>query len=515
MNRRRYSQRRRGRRRSTPAIFTARFWTKKKIIIAASALAAVVLAVVLICVFAGAPKDPENVTDEQLLSMKFGSDILIEGVDVSGQVFSDAIEPVKQKADEMLSSLNLNYTIEKKKYTITAYEMGAIIDYPSVMKEAMFGGAGEYELKYEVNEEKIKSAVSGACSAHEVAAKDAEVSLDVTNDEKNLIVSASMVVSDEVVGKKVDNAALAKKIVAAVEKKQIDKAVKADVEEIQPKWTKQFLDDNMKLMGEYTTTFKDSAYGRRYNIWKMSGVVCGVVLMPGETWSINQAAGDRTTENGWKDAAGIKNGAYVDEPGGGICQVSSTLYNAILRSEVTVVDRSHHSWPLKYVPVGLDATISTGSPDFVISNPYDTPIVLAVRCDAGNEKYVRVRVYGPEMDYKLDFTSKVVKESEPEPAATTVDPSLSPDTSKEVSPRHNALTVEIYKQKLDKQTGEKLGEPELYTTEYYAAFRGTIAYGPEKTDEPEKSADGEDGTKKPDKTKATSTAKPTKTSKAQ
>ena len=61
--------------------------------------------------------------------------------------------------------------------------------------------------------------------------------------------------------------------------------------------------------------------------------------------------------------------------------------------------------------------------------------------------------------------------------------------------------MEIYKQKLDKETGEKLGEPELYTKEYYAAFKGTIAYGPEATDEPEESGEGEEGSKKPEKSK--------------
>lgn len=482
-----------------PAIFKASFWDKKRIIIAASAAAAIILAIVLICVFTAKEVDPSKVSDEELYKMKYKNGISIEGIDVSGMVFTDAAELVGEKANDILGSLLMRYSIEDTTYTISAYDMGASIDYPSTMKEAMFGEKGDYKLKIKANESKIKRAVSENCESHSVEAKDALPSLEVNRDEKNLMISAELVISDEQTGKKIDEAKLANKIKSTVEAGETDKKVEAEVETQEPKWTKEFMEQNMNVMGEYTTQFKDSSYNRRYNIWKMSGVVCGVVLMPGETWSINEAAGDRTAENGWKDAAGIKNGAYVDEPGGGICQVSSTLYNAILRSEVTVVDRSHHSWPLTYVPVGLDATISTGSPDFVIKNPYDTPIVLAVRCDAGNDKTVRVRVYGPAMDYKLDFTSEIVKETEPEPQLTTTDPSMSPGTSKEVSPRHNALTVNVYKHVIDKQTGEEK-EKTLYSTEYYAAFRGTIAYGPEPTQTPEPSED-QDASKNPDASK--------------
>ena len=231
MKRRNYGRRRRSSRGRMPAVFTAQFWTKKKIIIAAAVLAAIVLAVVLICVLTAAPTDPDKVTDEQLFNMKYGDDVSIEGIDVSGMVFSEAAELVRDKANSMLAELAVNYKIEKDKYTITAYEMGALIDYPSVMKEAMFGEEGNYELSYEVDREKIAKAVAGACSQHDVEAKNAEVSLDVTNDEDNLLVSASMVISDEVVGKSVDAEALADKIADAVEKKQLDDAVIADVEE--------------------------------------------------------------------------------------------------------------------------------------------------------------------------------------------------------------------------------------------------------------------------------------------
>ncbi|HBU13224.1 MAG TPA: vanomycin resistance protein VanB, partial [Clostridiales bacterium] len=100
------------------------------------------------------------------------------------------------------------------------------------------------------------------------------------------------------------------------------------------------------------------------NIWKMSDIINGVKVEPGETWSINEEAGPRTYNLGWQGAPGISDGEYKEEAGGGICQVSSTLYNAVLRAELEIVERKHHSWPLDYIDGGLDATISTGAPDF-------------------------------------------------------------------------------------------------------------------------------------------------------
>lgn len=459
------------------------FFTKKNIIIISCAAAAIIIAaVVLIVLLAGNSKNvnPDEVSVEKLMELKFDNGVSVEGIDVSGMKFKEAIDPVKAKAETMLDELNVKYIIEEEEHSVSAYEMGAYIDYAVVMKEAMFGEAKDYPLNYEIDKAKLTEAITPACEEHTRDAKDATVALDVDSNEETLTVSADIVYTDEVTGLGIEKDKLAEKIADSVNNRTFEAPIEAEIETIEPKWTKEFLQQNMNVMGEYSTTFKDSAYGRRFNIWKMSTVVCGVVLMPGETWSINEAAGDRTTANGWADAAGIKNGAYVDEPGGGICQVSSTLYNAVLRSEVTVVKRSHHSWPLSYVPVGLDATISTGSPDFVISNPYDTPIILAVRCDASSERSIRVRIYGPEMDYKLDFTSEIVEEKEADPIKTTIDPSLSPGASKKVKPRHNALTVNIYKHVIDKSTGKEISK-EVYKVERYNAFAGMIAYGPEPT----------------------------------
>ena len=86
--------------------------------------------------------------------------------------------------------------------------------------------------------------------------------------------------------------------------------------------------------------------------------------MPGETFSFNQATGQRTTEKGYKSAGAIAAGQSIEEVGGGICQVSSTLFNAVARANLEIVSRSPHAWPSTYVNIGEDATVNWPKPGF-------------------------------------------------------------------------------------------------------------------------------------------------------
>ncbi len=204
--------------------------------------------------------------------------------------------------------------------------------------------------------------------------KNAEIVVNTTKDEDTLQLNGSLTITEESIGREVDDEKLLTAIQEKLAANDLESQIVAELSETHPTLTKAQLEENCQLMGSYSTKFKDSKFERRYNIWRMGTVVNGVVLQPGEKWSINDAAGPRTSETGWKDAAGINNGKYVEEPGGGICQVSSTLYIALLKSEMKIVTRSHHSWPLSYVPVGLDATISTGGPDFVFRTTTIRPL---------------------------------------------------------------------------------------------------------------------------------------------
>ncbi len=132
---------------------------------------------------------------------------------------------------------------------------------------------------------------------------------------------------------------------------------------------------------------------RNNNLRLACAALNGVVLQPGETLSYNETLGERTKERGYLPAPAYSGTDLVDTPGGGICQVSSTLYLSALYAELEIVDRVSHGYPASYIPIGLDATVSWGRPDLKIQNNRDYPIkIVAEECDG----FVRVWIMGTE-----------------------------------------------------------------------------------------------------------------------
>jgi vancomycin resistance protein YoaR len=109
----------------------------------------------------------------------------------------------------------------------------------------------------------------------------------------------------------------------------------------------------------------------------------GTILAPGETFSYNDTVGPRTTKRGWLDAPTFLDGQVVPSPGGGVCQVSTTLYNAVLRAGLGIVQRSHHSMAVHYVEPGRDATVAYGNIDFRFRNTTPAPVLVAASTKGG------------------------------------------------------------------------------------------------------------------------------------
>ena len=194
-------------------------------------------------------------------------------------------------------------------------------------------------------------------------------------------------------GLKTDMDKLADMIVAAVQNDDTS-VISAPTEATDPVVTLDQVKAQTQLVSSWTSSYigHDSA-NRVHNVAKLSGIINGVILEPNVVWSINEEAGPRTVANGWKEAAGIKGGAFVPDPGGGVCQISSTLYNAALRSGITIESFKHHSIISDYMPIGLDATISTNSPDLKLKNTNATPMYIVSYINKA-EKNVTVEIYG-------------------------------------------------------------------------------------------------------------------------
>ncbi|MEH7413807.1 VanW family protein [Neobacillus drentensis] len=172
---------------------------------------------------------------------------------------------------------------------------------------------------------------------------------------------------------------------------------------IYPKVDSELLVDirNAKI-GKYVTSFNTYNKERTNNIYLATNAINNVVLFPGETFSFNQVVGKRTAEKGYLPATVIKRGEFSEDIGGGICQVSSTLFNAVDNAGLNIIKRFSHSRQVSYIPPGRDATVSWNGPDFVFTNKYNQPILIQAKT-VGNE--LRVEVYSSDV---IHFNPKKV-----------------------------------------------------------------------------------------------------------
>lgn len=160
-------------------------------------------------------------------------------------------------------------------------------------------------------------------------------------------------------------------------------------------------------LSSYSTTYSTRNTGRARNVELASQKIDGYVLMPGETFSFNQVVGKRTAAAGFQTATVYLNGQVVDGLGGGICQVSSTLYNAVLRANLEIVERTNHGFSVAYVKPSTDATVSWGSPDFKFKNNRTYPVKILFSAYRGTNS-CRILGLHQEDDCEVRIESYVV-----------------------------------------------------------------------------------------------------------
>lgn len=161
-------------------------------------------------------------------------------------------------------------------------------------------------------------------------------------------------------------------------------------------------------ISSFSSSFSSSNSNRSTNIRLAAEKVDGVVLMPGETFSYNSTVGRRTAAAGFKEAGVYVNGEVSTDYGGGICQVSSTLYNAVLRANLEIVERHNHYFQTGYVKAGTDATVSWGALDFQFKNNRTYPIKL-VCSGTGGKVRCEIRGLYQDPEYEVEIYSKVIQ----------------------------------------------------------------------------------------------------------
>jgi len=224
----------------------------------------------------------------------------------------------------------------------------------------------------------------------------------------------------------------------------------------------------------FTTHFPAARKNRNTNIRIASEKINGTVLLPGEKFSFNTTVGKRTIMDGFKEAPVFKNGKHDMGIGGGICQVSSTLYNASLSANLKVLERHNHSMPVPYLPVGRDATVDYGALDLVFVNNQTTPIAISSQYEPGA---VTFRILGKkDPDLKIEITSANAKMWNVG-TQTVEDRTLAPGRHKVVekgSRGHSLLTYRVVSKNGKVIAREPLGRS------FYKGSERIIAVGPSK-----------------------------------
>ncbi|CAH1215665.1 hypothetical protein PAECIP111891_04282 [Paenibacillus allorhizoplanae] len=222
-------------------------------------------------------------------------------------------------------------------------------------------------------------------------------------------------------------------------------------------------------ISEFTTSFPQSGEGRVHNIRATAASIQDYLMAPGETFDYSKIIAQTEAKFGYKEAPVILNGSLVPGIGGGICQVSTTLYNAVLRSGLEIVERRNHSLPVSYVPLGQDATFASGYINFKFRNNTNSYIwIRTITTDSA----VTVKLFGhqtPTITY--DIASKIVETIQP-PVKYVNNPSLSPGLERPISTGKVGYKVETYRTKRENGT---IVSKELISKDQYSPVPTVIA----------------------------------------
>ena len=463
------------------------------------ALAAAALICVIVIVSVSNSGGADAVADMDKLMQtgkRFKAGVKLIGVDVSGMTPEEATGLVKNAAEKKLKTVAVTISSGENSWTLDSDAMGMGYDIAEALADGLnFGrgeddntvvitgaGEGEFDAKYTWDREKIMSALAAMSQSinTEATAAYAEPVTDWTQEERFIYHTGEE-------GITLNEEATADAIEKALEQGEFVCTVEATVNAVLPGGNIDDLKAATSFIASYTTKFSarrddEVKQNRKFNIQKAADIINGNTIQPGEEWSFNTVVGPRTYELGWKGANGISGGKeYTIQAGGGICQVSTTLYNALLCANMEIVDRRAHTIPSDYVPVGLDATVDTRGIDFVWKNNTDMPAYIFARVEkvegSSSRHTITVYVYGKPLPEGVTYQSRneiTEERSRQDEAIYTNDASIPTGYQLERVQGHKYYVAEAYQ---DKYVDGKLAESKLLYTDKYKGNPPEVSIG--------------------------------------
>ncbi|WP_180270626.1 VanW family protein [Sporanaerobium hydrogeniformans] len=358
--------------------------------------------------------------------------VFVEDLDLSGKTLDEARSSLQKNYMELIQNKVIFVHAGPKTYTLSLDQVLKGNNLEAIIKEALYLGKEDslllkyqyikhgfpkkYTLSLEYDEKIIKRFVHQIASSLNSEVKNAQI-IQKGRGKLEVIPSQAAYSLDEPKLISLIQTALSQKITENI-------AITAPITEVQPQYTTEYMAASTTKIASFSTSFPHTPDGRTENIRLSAEAINGTLLMPGDVFSFNETVGETTLEKGYKMAPVISNGTITQGLGGGICQVSSTLYNAILRTGLCSLERRPHSKISTYVPIGLDATVSYGTIDYKFKNTFNYPLYIEAYTDASQ---IYITVYSHSSlsgkDYRIEND---VYQLLPSPVTYRYDSSLSP-----------------------------------------------------------------------------------------
>ncbi|MDD6037538.1 MAG: VanW family protein [bacterium] len=350
--------------------------------------------------------------------------IYVGEVNIGGMTEAEAIDAVDRYV-ESLGDTKFTLAVGEEQVVATARDFGVTWSNQVVVKDAVgVGKTGNlierykskkdlehenlvYDITYTADEAKIKSFLAASTEGMNQEAISYGLirengAFTITDGQNGVAVDVDE--STQIVKNYIENDwALS------------DASLELAVEIVEPKGTKEQLERVRDVLGTFTTDFHTSGAGRAQNVRNGASKINGTVLFPGDQFSVYEAVNPFSAENGYELAGSYENGTTVQTYGGGICQVSTTLYNAVIRAELAIDERFCHSMIVSYVKPSMDAAISGTYKDLKFTNNYDFPIYIE---SYTNGMTLTFNIYGEEnraADREVIFESETISTTNPEP----------------------------------------------------------------------------------------------------
>lgn len=410
--------------------------------------------------------------------------IFVNEIDVGGLDKESALKKIDQLLQKPISENIIIFTDKDNEYKFSFKDFNAAYDIKEAVQKAYdYARYGPLLKRYEqivkLKDNPVKITAAYGFNEEFVKSKLGELESKVYIKPVNASISRvnnKFVVTAGENGRKLDLDATYPALKKLLDEKNAG-TVELIFESIKPLYNEDAFDNVKDVLGSFTTKFNANNPDRNTNIINAAQKINNCVVYPSEIFSTNDALKPFTFKNGYKNAPVIVGGEIVDDLGGGICQVSTALYNAVLFSELTVTQRQNHSLKVGYVDYGYDATLAGDYIDFKFKNSTKSPILIE---SIINSNSLTIKIYGAESrssSRKIKFENALVETIQP-PAETII----YTDELKEGEKQIVKQSKKGYRYKLYKIVYEngKQTDKVLVNSSYYRPVRGTTKVGTKK-----------------------------------